>query len=816
MSIRSHLRIALRNWLRHPWFAVAVVTTLAVSLAVSTAMFAVFDAVVLHQFPYRMPQQLVQVLALNSFGHGMGIDVDEFEAIERAVHSLTKAAIYTSREMVVKNPKPELVRTNLTTDSFFDVLGVMPFLGSDAFNAAEGEIAVLDYSFWKNRLNGDLGVIGTTLELTEPRQNIVRLARVGAVMPQGFHFPPSPAAPSDLWLVARSNAFRSDRSFRILGRLKERATPSEVESELRVIASRLWPGMNRELRHAFFKHQYLQEGETTTYGLFLSGLLLMAVTMTNLTHMLAARIVNHGRDIAIHSVLGASRKDLVCTILTEASVYTVTACVLGLIITPGVLNVFFIFTSRAAVAPDRIQFDYQAFLFALVLTTISSVLVALAPILEISKRDLIEPIKMGNVGFLKNQSTGRWKGLLIASQISFAVVLAVGAVVAYTNLAKVSSKPLGFNPKGVLVVPQIDLAFSASYDPPARRAELTDRILRTLQRLPRAQYVGLVAPDLFDDETSGPMRPRGRQTTQLFLPGNPEGTALIRWVNSDYFAAMQIPLSAGRFFNKNDTTSSVKVAIITESLARRYWPGQSPLGVTLAFDDAVRPSLAEIVGIVPNIEGLGLNFSPTVPQLKQLLDEYRTAPMLFLSAQQYRLPIATFVVRFEGASPQQIASVADRELRAAAPDLPLRKALSLEDLLWYATSEMRLRTVVVGLLSGVATVLALLGVYGAVVYRMIFRRRDIGIRKALGANTVQVVTHYCLTEMTPIFLGCLCGMALAILSSRLVSILVYDAQVPMFAVITIPIVFLAAAFAAISVPVWFAARTEPAAILRHD
>jgi putative ABC transport system permease protein len=717
------LRYGIRI-LRRTFGATSVaIGAMALGIGASVALFGIVDAVLLKPLPFRDPGRLLVIWENDVAQHQskMYAAGANFLAWQQRSHTLESvAAIQDWHLNLTGGPDgaidPEELKAESVSAGLFPLLGVQPVMGR-AFRPEEdqpgrtGEV-VISYDLWQRRFGADPAICGRSIRLRDSVHTVI------GVLPPGF----SVIEPRvDVWLPLALNAadsgFASRRNLVVIARLRPGVTLAQARAELLAIGDSM-AASNPVLDRGWLPSPYPIMEELT--GDFRKPLLvllaavglLLLIACANVANLLLARGVARRREVAIRTAMGASRGRIVRQLLSESVLLSLAGGALGILLAAGAI------TLVARLGPSTIprlasaHIDPWLLLFALALSVGTGVLFGMAPALQISGTNVNAALVEGGRSGMLSRSGRLLRDSLVVSEIAVALVLLIGAGLLVRSFVRLRTASPGFDPEHLLTF-RVPLAGGRNSAVPRRIAffhEVTDR----LAALPGVRSVGAVISLPLTGLGLGAMfAPEDRP-----MPPEERPIALARPVVPGYFHAMGIPLRAGRDFNDSDTQQSTPVAIVNETIARRFWPDSNPLGYRLQLFYGT-PVAAEIVGVVGDVksEALMKDDWPTVYQ------PYPQAPATGMS----------IVIRTAG-PPLSLASAAAREIHQLDPEQPVAEMRTMRSVVAGAEADARFHTTVLATFAGISFVLAAMGIYGVITYQVGERTHEIGIRVALGAQ----------------------------------------------------------------------------------
>jgi predicted permease len=804
------VRYGVRMLRQSPAFTAIAVITLALGIGANTAIFSIVDAVLLRSLPYRDPNQLVLMfnVPLNRPDALSSISYRDFTECRAQSRAFSQMAGNTFHDLTLTGAgEPTIVNTADVTPEIFPLLNAKPLLGRtllpDDGKPGAAAVAVISESLWRTRFGSNPGLIGQSIALD------MRSFTVVGILPASFRYPEG-APRQDVWISVMQDPLFGPltsqpgvRLVVVIGRLKPGVSVARAQAEMNTVSGRLakeFPAEDSGLTIRIQPYRQVVVGNLKPALLILLSAvgLLLLIACANIANLLLSRATSRAREVAVRIALGASRARIVWQLLTESALLGLLGGVAGLLLAVGAVWGLQPFLPREVVQIGSIHVGGPVLVFSLVLSLAAALAFGLAPALLATPCNLQTNLKEG--GERTGQRGGRHvRSILAIAEMSLAMVLLVAGGLVIRSFALVTSVNPGFDPNNVteaeVSLPQFQ------YSTPRQWTAFSKELLERLRAQPGLQDSALAAPL--------PMDRQGQATFPFSIVGNPplppgkSTTADYSTVSPGYFHAMRIPLLQGRFFSEQDSPSNPNVAIISETLARRYFANQDPIGKQMKFGFPPNGNVSrEIVGVVGDVRDVALSQRP--------------GAMMYVPFAQAPLYGGEVVVR-SSLSAASVAAGIRQAVRSIDKDLPVTDVASFPDVLGQSISRERFRTFLLGSFSAIALVLAAVGIFGVISYSAAQRTHEIGIRMALGAQRRDVL-HLILGQGAKLALvGLGIGVVLALLLTRLIASLLYgvSATDPLtFGAVAI--VLLGVAVAACYIPARRAMRVDPMVALRYQ
>jgi putative ABC transport system permease protein len=810
------LHYAFRTIRNNPGFSAVALIALALGIGANTAIFSVINALILRQPPFKDAARIVYLWETSpTIGLDRGI-VSPSNFVDWREQSTTFEQISAWRTWFYRlagDGEPEQVWGVRTSANFFDLLGVEASHGrtflSDEELPGMDHVVVLSHRIWTGRFAADPNIVGRSINVDDEPFTII------GILPADFNLFGSSRS-YDLWMpfdFGRGQLGRDDYSLIVFARLKRGVSLERAQSEMNSISERLAQAYPATNQNRGIKVITLQENQVLTLKPALMVLVVAAgfvllIACVNVANLLLARGATRQRETALKLALGASRGRLIRGLLTESILLSLIGGLLGLLAALWGLDVLrAILPTGAAEVPrtDWIVIDRTVLFFAILISILTGVVFGLAPALQVDRFELNQALK--DNGITSAVSTRRrLMDFFVIGEIALAMILLVGAGLMIRSLLKFIDVQPGFNPDNLLTM-QVWLPESRYAKPGAIAAfyrQALDRI-RQLPEIRSATAVDFLPSSGWSDSTAFEID--GPAATSL----ERDTVVQYRVIDYDYFRVMGIPLIRGRSFDDTDREGSNSVVIINDAMARRFWPGQDPLGhhIRTAFPNAKAPwrpqssnAWLTIVGITQDVKEIGAS--------------YESSPELYLPYLQSPSALMRLVIRGDVRS-ADLASHVRREILEIDKDQPVTEVKSMNQFLKEASFRRSFNALLLGVFAGVALVLASIGIYGVMRYAVTQRTREVGIRIALGAQPRDVLRVIMGRGLTLTLVGVGMGAAGAFALTRLMANLLFgvSASDPLtFA--TISLILAGVALAACFMPARRALKVDPMIALRHE
>src|SRR5690242_12418325 len=760
-TLIKDLRYGIRSFLKRPGFLVIAVSTLALGIGATTAMFTVVNSVLLRPLQFPEPERIVLFEGINP-RDGItesNVSVPDTADWQKQSQSFEQIAAFVGGGVFISTgDEVERVRATAVSPEFFPLFKTNPISGRtlQADDMQEGREAavVISHSLWQGRFGGTADVVGRKITLNGKPANVV------GIMPAGFTYPwdsevwtPLPLQPAK---EARENRFVS-----VVTRLKPGVSLMQAQTEMDTINQRLaqnyvetntgWSVRLTELRESLV-------GELRMSLLILLGAVafVLVIACANVANLLLARAAYRQKEIALRTALGASRLRVVRQLLTESVLLSVVSGLLGLALSLWFVKLLLAITPPNTPRLSEIGIDLRVFAFTFAVTILAGILFGLFPALQTSRPNLNETLKDSGQRGSETGGRNRVGSFLIVSEIALSFILLAGAGLLIKSFLHLREMNPGFNPDNVLTM-RVTLP-PGKYKQGEPRAQIYKQLIDQVKATPGVQSAGAVLSLPLGADTFGVGRGVIREDRPLTMEEQTNAQHLP--ITPDYFQTLQIPLKAGRLFTDQDTLESTKVAIVNETMARALWPNENPIGRRFTvWRDEKFPR--EVVGVVGDT--------------KSSLDKEAGHQMYVPYAQDPYWGSLSLVVRTAG-EPNAVVGSVREAIRAVDRGVPNYNLKTMNDVVSTSAAPRRIPMLLLSAFAGVAMLLAMLGIYGVTSYYVTQRTHEIGVRMALGARIVDVLKLVLARAMALAAIGIAIGVAGAIALTRYLTSMLFGVK----------------------------------------
>jgi len=808
-TLFKDIRYGIRGLLKRPGFTVIALITLALGIGANTAIFSVVNAVLLRPLPFQKPEELVIVwedLAFAGFPHNTPAPANYVDWKTQNQSFVDMAASRETSFNLTGDGEPERVSTYAVTANFFPLLGVQPLLGRsftpDEDRPGGSKAVVLSYGLWQSRYGGDRNILNREILLNGEKHSVV------GVMPASFQFFAKDvrvwvpiALPQEDW------ANRGGHYLTVVARLKPGVSVTQAQADMNAVMRRISMDHPDETIGGKIgvvvlpvRDEFVGDARGSLIVLLVAVAFVLLIACANVAGLLLARAVGRRKEIALRLALGAGRTRVVRQLLTESLLLAVAAGVLGSLLA------YASFTFLQGLVPEQMELatslklDVRILVFTIAVSIVTGIIFGLVPALQSANFDLNDALKQSSG---RVTSTGRLRSAMIVFEVALSLVLLVGAGLLIQTLFQLFRQYSVLEPEKILTMRTI-LPFE-KYKEPQQRDNYYQQVLQRVEHLPGVVTAGYSTsiPLAWKGGTSG-FYPEGLKAPVQGMAYD----ANHREVSSNYIKAMNIPLRQGRYFDSRDNVQSLPVAIINETMAREYWPGENALGRRFKLGDPDEPGKQwkEIVGIVADIRQMGI-------------DEPVKAEMYFPYQQITDWPgymPRDLAIRTTGDT-SNLAGAVRQIIREVDPDQPVSNVATMAEVLGEEAGQRRMGMIMLVGFASLALLLASLGIYGVLAYFVTQHTNEIGVRQALGATPRNILLLVLKKGMGLTLVGVVIGLVASFALTRLMSSLLFGVKAadPLtFA--TVPFVLVMVALLACYIPARRATKVDPLVALRYE
>jgi len=797
-------RTSFRDLRKSAGFSAIVISVLALGIGANTALFSIIDKVLLHPFPFRNLDRLVEIAGLTTSGKKTGNAPVEMDFFAAHVPALEQTASWRWQNLVLTGvDSPDTVFALEVSPNLFGMLGVPPSLGRTLlaadFNSSAPPVAVIADRLWRRHFSADPNIVGKQILLDGKGYTVVGVMGPGFVLTNPAH---------RIWIPSRPGLIAAEElkhHFSTMALLRPGVSIEQAQKEIDAVTPGLPPNREREAGwHAQllpFTEQFVGQYRKALLILWSAVALVLLIACANAANLILARSSGRRREFAIRASLGADRFQLMRQILAETLLLGMAAGAAGVALAFALIRLMVkLFPDHLPLPQlDRISINPAALAGTVGLVLLTTLLCAIPACAGLLRSDLAEGLSGASRTASPNRATNRVRSSMVALEVALSLMLLVGAGLMLHTMDRLLQVHLGFEPQHVLTA---QVSVPSQIKKTEQAAHYT-RILGEVRSLPGIldagiatvlPFGGLVATISFTAEGN-----------TAITPHDGDHAVYLREISPGYFPALGVRILRGRDFNEGDRAGSPSVAIVSDELARRYWPGENPIGKRVSGSDRPQPSeWSTIVGVVESVKHRSLRKGADselyIPYTQKMIGAKYT----------------NLVVRVKG-DPLSVASAIRKRIHDIEPDQPVAEMKTMQTLVVDSAAEVRFHTLLLEIFAGLALGLAIAGIFAVVSYTVSQRTREIGIRGALGATPRDMLRFVLTLAMRPVILGACIGIAGGLASTRVLQSELFETQAAdpaIFAIVSA--VMISTAVAAASIPAWRATRIDPAEVLRAE
>ncbi|HYP29671.1 MAG TPA: ABC transporter permease [Blastocatellia bacterium] len=803
--LAQDLRYGVRVLGRNPLFSSVAVLALALGIGANTAIFSVVNAVLLRPLPFRDPDGLVMLRAVNvkaTDGSSMGAAPADFYDWRSQSQSFEQIAAETGGGVTLSGAEgAEMIPGSRFSEGLLEMLGARPFMGRSfqpgEFRSTAQPVLLLSHRAWRGRFGGDPDIVGKTFPMNG------RATTVIGVMPPDFRHPDF----AEVWTPMPEDSgemrIRTSRYFSVIGRLKEGVSLEQAEAEMATLGARLseqYPESNAgwTVRLVPLKEQVVGNIRPALLILLGAAGFVLLVACANVANMLLSRSAARRKEISLRLALGAARSRVVRQLLTESILLSSVGAALGLGLAYWGVDALTALVPESMNFPrlDEIRIDGRVLGFTVLMSFLTGVGFGLIPALQASKQDLQGSLKENSARTSADRGLQRTRGLLIVSEIAITLLLLTGAGLLIKSFVRLQETDPGFREENLLAL-NIGTPMR-KYPKEDQRAAYYKQLVERVGALPEVESAALTSgAPMTGFDLVFEFSIEGRDARPDDVP-----QTVYSSISPNYFRTMGIPLLAGREFDERDVAGSPFVTLINETMARRFFPDEDPLGKRVRINYLGRPTMLEIIGVVRDARQSALSQKTDI----EMYTSYQQAPWF-----------STHMLVRTRTAPAGASTSVRRAIQSVDKDQAVMDVKTMDELISESVAQPRLYTWLLSVFASIALVLAAVGIYGVMSYTVAQRTHEIGIRMALGAQVGDILGMIVRQSLSLVFAGVALGLIGAAALTRIMSALLYDVSATDPATFAaIPLLLIAVALLASLIPARRATKVDPLTALRYE
>ncbi len=806
--LAQDVRYSLRILRKSPGFTAVAMLTLALGIGANTAIFSLVNGVLLRPLPYRNPDRLTMVWEKSRDGSPENVGYATYLDWKNQNKSFEQLAIYSSWQPVLQVGEPEQLNGLRVTSNYFRTLGIHPEIGRDFLPEEDApnanKVVILSHSLWQRKFNSDPNIVGRPIDMNATQYI------VAGILPSSYQSLMSQdprGGTVEIWRVlgydvSQPWACRTCHHLVAIGRLRDGVAFTQANAEMDTISDALTKAYPKDYDDAGViltpaAEQLLGPASASLYILLGAVSLVLLVACANLANLLLARATNREREVAVRTALGAPRVRITRQLLVEN-------CVLGLLgAAAGLIPAYWTPRVLAALGAgnlprlDQVHLDWRVLLFTVSVALLVGIVSGLAPAYRLSRTDVHDALKEGTRA--SGSVTGRrLRGLLIVSEVALSLTLLISAGLLLRSLSRLLVVSPGFDPANVLTM-QTSVLGQRFNDNTLLRQYFADAVAR-LGALPGVQSAGAAS----QIPLAGNIDRYGLHAEGKMHANPEEDPSAERYcITPGFLETMRIPLLRGRDISAADSATTPQVLLVGESTARRIWPGEDPIGKRVKLGGVDKPWWT-VVGVTGDVHHVGLD---AVPDMQ-----------MYIPHQQWPFPdgLMTFVIRTVGA-PAAISAAAQEAIHSIDRTQPISRIKTLENYVGLSVQSKKFTLILIGAFAAIALALSVVGIYGVTAYSVSQRTREIGIRRALGAQSGEVLGLLLREEFVLIVVGTVLGVVASLALTRFLGSILFEVKPtdPMTFALVVALL-LGVAILASLIPACRAMRIDPVVALRCE
>ncbi len=813
-SLFSDFKHGLRVLLKNPAYTAAAILVLALGIGANTAIFSVVNAVLLRPLPFRDPARLMQVWHVpppKSFP-GMtefAVSAANFIDWQKQNHVFDKMAILTGSALTLAgNDQPEELQGAAVSSDFFSTMQVRPLLGrtftDDEDRPGKNHVIVLSYGLWKTRFAANTDIVNRTVNFEgEPYT-------IAGVMGEKFDYPDFAQYWKPMGWTDKERVVRGEHHYLVVARLKSDITVSQAQAEMNTISSRLaeqYPDDDKGWGAVIVPLREERVAQVRPSLLILLGAVafVLLIACANVANLVLAKTLGRRKEIAVRLALGASTGRIIQQILAETILLSTAGAALGLALAHFGIQLTVKFLAGNLPKSTEVTLDAGVLLFTLALAITTGFLAGLLPAFRLTRTNVNDALKQGLGKTDSDSSGGRTRGILVVSEVALSLMLLVGAGLMIRSLWQLAAVDAGFDPHNLLTMTMV--VTGNKYSRPIDEIAFYDRALSKVRALPGVTSAGLIDTlPITQDGSHQPVAIEGRPVQAM--SEQPEVDT--RSISAGYLTTMHIPLRRGRDFSSADAPGRPATAIISESMAKRFWPNEDAVGkhLTMTFNPG---KVREVIGIVGDVKLTGLDTASSESTIYLPMSQTSAAPYEDWRPFSMQLAVRTT------SQPASVTSAVTAAIHSIDPTQPVVDVMTMDDLIATSLSQRRFSMFLLAAFAVLALLLAAVGIYSVLSFAVRRRVREIGIRVALGAETKDILRLVVTEGMKPALLGLALGVAGALALGRVVASFIYGiAPYDPLTFAAVAALLATVALLASIIPAFRAARIEPTRALREE